>query len=74
MRDYLDFEIEGKLIEWWAEFVSETERAGKQIVDVREVEIAKMVDWVMRQVAPTFATVIVVIGPNMVDAVLKTGR
>ena len=74
LRDYLDFEIEGKMLVWWKNFVGETERAGKKITDVRVAEIGRMVDWIMNQVAPTFSTVIDVIGKDMVEEVMVEGR
>lgn len=74
LRDYVDFEFEGKLLEWWDKFVRAIGRAFKKITDARELELSRMTEWVMTQVAPTLSVLADVIGEDIYKAITVQGR
>ncbi|MCW5887497.1 MAG: replication initiation factor domain-containing protein [Anaerolineales bacterium] len=74
LRDYVDFEDEGRLLSWWEQFVSEIGRAFKSISDARQLELSRMTAWVMNQVAPTLSVLADVIGEDIYTAITTQGR
>jgi len=74
LRDYVDFEFEGKLLAWWEKFVREIGRAFKKIMDARQLELSRMTEWVMTQVAPTLSVLVDVIGEDIYKALTIQGR
>lgn len=74
LRDYVDFEFEGKLLAWWEKFVREIGRAFKKITDARQLELSRMTEWVMTQVAPTLSVLADVIGEDIYKALTVQGR
>jgi hypothetical protein len=74
LRDYVDFEDEGRLLSWWEQFVSEIGRAFKSISDARQLELSRMTAWVMNQVAPTLSVLADVIGEDIYTAITAQGR
>src|SRR5690606_16652025 len=62
VRAFVDFvEVEGAnasrrgLVDWWAEFVGDVERATVRLTGVVVVSVARVAVWVERQVAPMLA-------------------
>lgn len=74
LRDYVDFEFEGRLLAWWEKFVREIGRAFKRITDARQLELSRMTEWVMTQVAPTLSVLADVIGEDIYKALTVQGR
>jgi DNA relaxase NicK len=74
LRDYVDFEDEGKLLAWWEKFVGEIGRSFKKITDARQLELSRMTEWVMTQVAPTLSVLADVIGEDIYKALTVQGR
>ena len=74
LRDYVDFEFEGRLLAWWETFVREIGRAFKKITDARQLELSRMTEWVMTQVAPTLSVLADVIGEDIYKALTIQGR
>ncbi len=74
LRDYVDFEDEGKLLAWWEKFVCEIGRAFKKITDARQLELSRMTEWAMTQVAPTLSVLADVIGEDIYKALTVQGR
>ncbi|MCW5875217.1 MAG: replication initiation factor domain-containing protein [Anaerolineales bacterium] len=74
LRDYVDFEFEGKLLAWWEQFVREIGRAFKKISDARQLELSRMTAWVMNQVAPTLSVLADVLGEDIYTAITVQGR
>jgi DNA relaxase NicK len=74
LRDYVDFEIDGEPLSWWAEFVNAVPRNRTTVTDAREKELERLTDWLMIQVSPSYSAVVDVIGESMMDAMLQYGR
>ncbi|MEX1071397.1 MAG: replication initiation factor domain-containing protein [Anaerolineales bacterium] len=74
LRDYVDFEFEGRLLAWWEKFVRKIGRAFKKITDARQLELSRMTEWMMTQVAPTLSVLADVIGEDIYKALTIQGR
>ncbi len=74
LRDYVDFEQEGRLLSWWAKFVGEISRAWKTVTDARRKELERITNWLMTQIAPTFSAWVDLMGREAIEALYKHGR
>jgi hypothetical protein len=74
LRDYVDFEDEGRLLGWWAKFVGEIARAWKTVTDARRKELERITEWLMRQVAPTFSAWVDLLGREAIEGLYKQGK
>lgn len=74
LRDYVDFEDEGVLLAWWAEFVGVVGRAWKTVTDARRKELERITLWLMSQVAPTFSAWVDLMGQEAIQGLYNQGK
>ena len=69
LRDFIDIDLP-----WWHEFINEIDRAYAKLQDAKEVTYEKKMDWMLNQVAPSFAALHEIAGNEFIEELENEGR
>ena len=70
LRDYIDI-----FSDWWSLFISGVERLYKKLdITVKTAELAKITNWLVKQVCPALSIALDAHGQEFLDAIVSFGR
>lgn len=69
LLDFINFDTD-----WWAEFINGETRANKTVTQPKELSLAKMYSWVIKQVGPSLSVLNNVLSGDVIDSVIVSGR